>query len=616
MSEKKSNIKKTLITDTTLRDAHQSILATRMRTEDMLPILEQMDNIGFWSMEVWGGATFDIMLRYLKENPWERLKNIKKVLKNTPTQMLLRGQNLLGYRHYSDDVLKMFIAKASDNGMDIFRIFDALNDLRNVEIAVKEVKRVGKHAEGAISYTISPVHKIENFVNLAVKFEEMGCDTICIKDMAGLLAPSVAYDLVQKIKKVVKVPLHLHTHDTTGLGGLSVLKAIEAGCDIVDAAISPLASGTSQPPIEVIVAALQGTEHDTALDMKQLREIANYFRKIRKKYGKFESEFTGINVDMLISQVPGGMISNLASQLKDQGAIDRFDEVIAEVPRVRQDMGFPPLVTPTSQIVGTQATLNVLTGERYKVITNETKNYLKGMYGKPVAAINEEVRRKAVGSEKIIDCRPADLLPPEMDALTKEIGDLAENVEDVLSYAMFPQIAKEFFEERKSGNLKPESLDYENSSQVKQAPHLAPSEFNITVHGETYHVVVEGSGHKSQSDVRPFYIKIDGRPEEALVESLVEVMPSVDGQVKLVSSKGSSRPKASGKGDVTTAMPGRVIKLNVKEGSQVKAGDTILIVEAMKMENQVHTPIDGVIKKVYVKEGDNVNPDETLVVVE
>jgi pyruvate carboxylase subunit B len=615
---KKTNKKKVMITDTTLRDAHQSLLATRMRTEDMLPIADKLDQVGYWSLEVWGGATFDTCLRFLKEDPWERLRRLKKVVKKTRLQMLLRGQNLLGYRHYPDDVLKKFIEKAVDNGMDVFRIFDALNDIRNMEMAIKTVKRHGAMAEGTVCYTTSPVHSNEGFVEMAVRLAELGCDTICIKDMAGLLAPMDAFDLVSKMKERVEIPIHLHTHETSGMGSMTYLKAVEAGCDIIDAAISPLGSGTSQPPTEPIVAALSGTQHDTGLDMKTLSEIAEYFRQVRKKYRKFESEYTGINTDVLISQIPGGMISNLASQLREQGALERMRDVLEEVPRVRKDFGYPPLVTPTSQIVGTQATLNVLTGERYKVITSETRSYLKGLYGKPAAPIDEKVRKKAIGDEDLVTCRPADLLEPELEKLTRELGGKARGIEDVLSYALFPSIALEFFEERDTGKLKPEPLEVVTEAKVeapKPAPHLAPSEFKITVHGETYHVKIAGTGHKAEG-VRPFFLKVDGKLEEVMIESLVEVVPSVAGEIEAKTGVHSSRPKARKKGDVTTAMPGRVVKVRVSEGNKVSAGDTVLIVEAMKMENEVHTPMDGTVKKIYVREGDSVNPDETLIEIE
>ncbi len=447
---------KVQITDTILRDAHQSLLATRMRTKDMLPIAEKLDRIGYWSLEVWGGATFDTCLRFLKEDPWERLRTLRKAIPNTRLQMLLRGQNILGYRHYADDVLETFVERAASNGMDVFRIFDALNDPRNMRTSIDAVKKAGKIAEVAVSYTISPVHDNEYFVNMAKEVAGMGADTICIKDMAGLLAPYDAYDLVKAIKSKVDIPIHLHCHCTSGMAPMTYLKAIEAGVDIVDCAISALASGTSQPPTESLVASLKGTEYDTGLDIEAMAEIAAYIKEVRKKYSAYESGFTGVDTNVLIYQVPGGMMSNLESQLRDQGAIDKLKDVLEEIPRVRKDFGYPPLVTPSSQIVGTQATLNVITGKRYMMIPKESKNVLKGMYGRSVAPFNPEVQKKALKNEEPVTCRPADLLPPEMEKLTAELGDKAKSVEDVLSYALFPDVALQFFAEREAGEFKPE----------------------------------------------------------------------------------------------------------------------------------------------------------------
>ncbi len=605
--------RKVQLTDVVLRDAHQSLLATRMRTEDMLPIADKLDRVGYWSLEAWGGATFDACLRFLKEDPWERLKKLRKAIPNTRLQMLLRGQNLLGYRHYADDVLRKFIERAAKNGIDVFRIFDALNDVRNMREAIKAVKKNGAIAEAAVSYTTSPVHNNEYFIDMSVELAGLGADVICIKDMAGLLAPPDAFDLVKGIKAKTGLPVHLHCHQTSGMGSISYFKAVEAGADILDTAISSMASGTAHPPTETLVAALKGTEYEIGYDLGLLEEIAEYFREVRKKYRQFESEHTRINTSVLVSQIPGGMISNLASQLKEQDALDRMDEVLREVPRVRKDLGYPPLVTPTSQIVGTQATLNVLTGERYKVITRETKSYFKGLYGRPTTEINEEVRRKAIGDEEVITCRPADLLEPELDKLTREIGEKAKSIEDILSYAMFPNVALEFFEQREAGTLQPEPLmPVEEVKKEAPSPHLAPSEFNIKVHGESYHVKVGGAGHKGEG-ARPFYLIVDGQLEEALVESLVEVVPSQAGHIEAQPTVSSSRPKAKGEGDVTTPMPGRVVRVEVEVGDRVTAGDTVLVVEAMKMENEVHTPVDGEVKEIFVKEGDTVNPDETLV---
>ncbi len=436
------------ITDTILRDAHQSLLATRMRTEDMLPAGPLIDEIGYWSVEMWGGATFDSCLRYLREDPWERISKLRKVMPNTHFQMLLRGQNIVGYRHYPDDILEKFVQRAHARGIDVFRIFDALNDVRNMQAAMKFAGRTGAVVEAAISYTISPVHTIEGFVEMGKKLEEMGANTICVKDMAGLLAPEAAYDLVKGLKEETSLPIHVHSHMTSGMAQASYMKAIEAGADIVDCAISSLSMGTSQPPTESTVAMLRGTEYDTGLDLKKLAEIASHFAKVRKKYGDFESEHTAIDTDVLIFQIPGGMMSNLAAQIKEAKQEHKMREVLEEVPRVRADLGYVPLVTPTSQIVGTQATLNVIVGERYKRVTKETKELVRGMYGKTPAPISAEVRKKIIGDEKPITVRPADLLQPEFEKLAQEVKEYARSDEDVISYALFPQVAIDFFKER------------------------------------------------------------------------------------------------------------------------------------------------------------------------
>ena len=620
MSDKLFDGKKLYITDVTLRDAHQSLLATRMRTEDMLPIADKMDKAGFWSMEVWGGATFDACLRFLKEDPWERLRKLRKALPNTRLQMLLRGQNILGYRHYPDDVLKKFIETARKNGIDVFRVFDALNDLRNLRVSIETAKSVGAIVEGAISYTTSPIHTIKYFVELAKGLAGMGVDIITIKDMAGLILPRDAYTLVKAIKEEVGLPVSFHSHCTTGLCMMAHYEAIRAGADVIDAAISPLSLGTSHPPIESMVAAFKNTDRDTGLDLKLLSEIAEYFKKVRKKYKRFETEFYGVDPRILVSQIPGGMLSNLINQLREQNALDKLDAVLEEVPRVRKDLGYPPLVTPTSQIVGTQATLNVMTGERYSVITTEVKNYIKGMYGQPPGEIDSELMKKAIGDEKPITVRPADLLEPELDKLTRELGDKAKSIEDILSYALFPQVALEFFEQREKGELKPEPIELpeEEKASVEEGEgrvHFAPSEFKITVHGETYHVKVAGAGHRNEVP-RPYFIKIDGQLEEILLEPLVEIVPSSGGVIESTPAVESKRPMAQKKGDITTPLPGKVTKVLVKEGDFVTEGDTVLVIEAMKLENEIHTPVTGFVKKVYVKEGDQVHPKETLVEIE
>ena len=597
------------ITETVLRDAHQSLIATRMRTEDMLPICPKLDEVGYWSLEMWGGATFDTCLRFLKEDPWERLRKLRAALPNTRLQMLLRGQNVLGYRHYSDDVVRAFVKRAADNGMDVFRIFDALNDVRNLRVAIEAVKESGKHAQGAICYTTSPVHGIPQFMAMAKELEAMGCDSLAIKDMAGLLTPYITADLVKALRNTVNLPIHLHSHATAGLANMCQLKAVESGCLHIDTALSPFSGGTSHPPTESMVAALKDTVHDTELDLALLQEIGMYFYEVRKKYHRFESEFTGVDTRVQINQIPGGMISNLANQLREQSALDRMNDVLTEVPRVREDLGYPPLVTPTSQIVGTQAVLNVLTGSRYKSITNEVKYYLQGRYGRPPGSVNHIVRQQAIGNEDAIDCRPADLLKDEMHELRGEIGELAASEEDVLSFAMFPDIARAFLEQRKSGTLVPEPLE-EPAAAPAAETGAVPVEFNVTLHGETYHIKVTGSGHKNQNR-RPFYVSVDGSPEEIMVETLEELAGGENGREPSV--KGSRRPKAQAPGHVTTSMPGTIVDVLVKVGDEVKEGDPLLVTEAMKMETEVHAPIAGKVTAVHVVKGDTVNPDEALI---
>ncbi len=601
------------ITDTILRDAHQSLIATRMRTEDMLPICEKLDNIGYWSLEVWGGATFDACIRFLKEDPWERLRQLKEALPNTPLQMLLRGQNLLGYRHYADDVVQAFVKQAAENGIDVFRIFDAMNDLRNLQTSIDAVKTAGKHAQGTISYTTSPVHTIEQFARDAKKLESMGCDSVAIKDMAGLLTPYITEQLVSALVSELNIPVHLHSHATSGLSSMCHLKAIESGCRHIDTAISAFSGGTSHPPTESLVAALRNTPYDSGLDLEALQEIGLYFYGVRKKYHQFESEFTGMDTRVQVNQVPGGMISNLSNQLKEQDALNRMNEVLAEIPKVREDLGFPPLVTPTSQIVGTQAVLNVLTQKRYSSITNEVKLYLQGKYGTPPGNVNNTVRQQAIGNEIVIDCRPADLLKPEMDKLKVQAGELAKSPEDVLTFAMFPEVGREFLEQREAGTLSPEPLEPPVSNQTA-CISSAPTEMTLTLHGEDYHVKITGSGHKSQQ-VRPFYVTVDGVPEEVVVETLGEVSLSDDGTTTTRSS-GSKRPRATEPGHVTTSMPGTVVEVLVKEGDKVSAGDPLLVAEAMKMETEIQAPIDGTIKVINIAKGETVNPDEILIEIE
>ncbi len=438
------------VTDTILRDAHQSLLATRMRTEDMIPALHDLDHVGYWSVEMWGGATFDSCLRFLREDPWERLRTIRRHMPNTRLQMLLRGQNVVGYRNYADDVVRTFVARAASQGVDVFRIFDALNDLRNLEASIAAVKEAGKLAEGCLSYTISPVHDDALYVRLGRRLAELGCDTLCIKDMAGLLSPAAATSLVGALVKQVGLPVHLHCHATSGMASVAYYEGLRAGAAIVDTALSPLGGGTSQPPTEALVALLTGTPWDTGLDRERLNRAAAHFKKVRERYGRFESAYTGVDTRVLTYQIPGGMISNLASQLREQGALDRMEEVLAEVPRVRKDLGYPPLVTPSSQIVGTQAVLNVLAGERYAMVTKETKQYLLGRYGRPPVAVSAELLEQATDGAEPITARPGDLLEPELDRLRAEAGDLIRSEEDLLSYALFPGPARTFLKHREA----------------------------------------------------------------------------------------------------------------------------------------------------------------------
>lgn len=599
--------KKITVTDTILRDAHQSLIATRMRLEDMLPICDKLDRVGYWSLEVWGGATFDACVRFLKEDPWERLRQLKAALPNTRLQMLLRGQNLLGYRHYSDDVVEAFVAKAAENGIDVFRIFDAMNDVRNLETAIRAVKKTGKHAQGTIAYTTSPVHTTELFVEQARAMRDMGVDSIAIKDMAGLLTPFATGQLVTALKAEIDLPVFIHSHDTAGLAAMCQLKAIESGADHIDTAISSFAWGTSHPGTESMVAALRGTPYDTGLDLELLQEIGLYFYAVRKKYHQFESEFTSVDTRVQVNQVPGGMMSNLANQLKEQGALNRINEVFAEIPRVREDLGFPPLVTPTSQIVGTQAVFNVLAGERYKTITNEVKLYLQGRYGKAPGTINAKLQRQAIGGEEIVEVRPADLIKPELDKLRTEIGALARSEEDVLTYAMFPDIGRKFLEEREAGTLVPEVLlPIPDGSAVSAAGGQGvPTEFVIDVHGETYRVDITGVGVKGEGK-RHFFLSIDGMPEEVVFEPLNS----------FVGEGGGKRKQASAPGDVSTSMPGNVVDVLVNAGDVVKAGQPVLISEAMKMETEIQAPIAGTVKAVHVAKGDRVTPGDLLIEIE
>jgi pyruvate carboxylase subunit B len=609
------------ITELVLRDGHQSLIATRMRIDDMLPICSRLDQAGFWSLEAWGGATFDACVRFLKEDPWERLRKLRRALPNSRIQMLLRGQNLLGYRHYPDDVVRAFVQKSADNGVDVFRVFDAMNDVRNMRVSIQAVKAAGRHAEGALSYTISPVHSVDYFVAMARELEALGCDTLAVKDMAGLLTPYATVELISALKATVSIPIHLHSHATAGLASMSQLKAVESGAIMLDTCLSAFSEGASHPTTESIVAALADSEYDTGINLGLLQEIAAYFTEVRKKYWQFEMKTNAVDTRILVSQVPGGMISNLSNQLKEQNALDKMGLVMAEIPRVRADLGYPPLVTPTSQIVGTQAVLNVLTGGRYKSITNEVKNYLLGHYGLAPGEVNDEVKRLAVGNVEVITCRPADLLSDELDRLRGEAEGIALSDEDVLTYAMFPDIGRTFLQERAAGTLTPETLLPPDSREAMSCPAVyAPSEFNVTLHGETYHIRIKGTGHGKGEGERPFYVHVDGVAEEVLLEALdeVEVSPGTPARkaAKAASPSVPGRPRPTHAGCVTTAMPGTLVAVKVKVGDSVKVGDGILVIEAMKMETEIQSAVTGTVIGVHCAKGEAVTPGVVLVEIQ
>ncbi|MDZ5515357.1 sodium-extruding oxaloacetate decarboxylase subunit alpha [Vibrio fluvialis] len=579
------------ITDVVLRDAHQSLFATRLRLEDMLPIAVELDKVGYWSLETWGGATFDACIRYLGEDPWERLRALKQAMPNTPMQMLLRGQNLLGYRHYADDVVAKFVERAHTNGMDVFRIFDAMNDVRNFEKAVKATIEVGAHAQGTLSYTTSPVHNTDTWVDLAKRLEDLGCHSLCIKDMSGLLKPYEAEELIRRIKASCSVPLALHCHATTGLSTATAIKAVEAGIDILDTAISSMSQTYGHTPTETVVAMLQGTERDTNLKLEQLDPIAVYFRDVRKKYAKFEGQLKGVDSRILIAQVPGGMLTNMESQLKEQGAADRMDEVLQEIPRVREDLGFIPLVTPTSQIVGTQAVINVLTGERYKNITKETAGVLKGEYGAAPAPVNAALQAKVLDGTEAITCRPADLLHAEMDHLTTDLLakakadgiSLAEDVvDDVLTYALFPQVGLKFLKNRHNPDA------FEPAPGCEPAPAAAP-------------VVSASSG-----GVETYSVRVDGQVYNVEVGpqgQLTSVIPTAATQAAPVIAPAETVSDAEA---VPAPLAGNIFKINVQTGSEVAEGDILIVLEAMKMETEIRAARGGVVQDLHVKEGDSV----------
>jgi pyruvate carboxylase subunit B len=577
-----SRATKLLITDTTLRDAHQSLIATRMKTEDMIPLARVIDKAGFFSVEAWGGATFDSSIRFLAEDPWDRVRELKEELKHTPIQMLLRGQNLVGYRHYPDDVVDRFVVHAHKIGVDIFRVFDALNDIRNMKESMKMVKEVGAHLQGSICYTTSPVNSIPGFIEMVRELYSFDCDSICIKDMAGLIMPHTARDLVTGIKDEMDVLVDLHSHSTSGIASMSYQAAIEAGVDIVDTAMSPFALGTSQPPTESIVASLKDTPRDTGIDLRALLEVRDFCSKLRDKYGGILDPISErVDSNVLVYQLPGGMISNLVSQLKDQDALDRMDDVFAEIPHVRADLGYPPLVTPTSQIVGTQAVLNVLLGgERYRNVTNEVKDYVRGLYGKPPGPISPEIQNLIIGDEPVITVRPADLLEPvyeKMEEQARAEGLVKKGEEDVLTYILYPAIAPSFLK----GERKPEELP--SKTRPVSASADIPHAMEVEVDGEVFNVRILSVGGSA--------VAVTAAPAQKI-------------------------PRGDIQGGVKSNMQGMVLEIAVSRGTEVKKGDLLIVLEAMKMENPIHAPHDGKVADIFVNTGDVVQSGDVLMVVE
>ncbi|MGY6217149.1 sodium-extruding oxaloacetate decarboxylase subunit alpha [Methylolobus aquaticus] len=585
------------ITDVVLRDAHQSLLATRLRTDDMLPICEKLDAVGFWSLEAWGGATFDACIRYLGEDPWERLRRLKASLPKTRLQMLLRGQNLLGYRHYADDVVEKFVERAAVNGVDVFRIFDALNDQRNFQRAIQATVAVGRHAQAAISYTVSPIHTVDMWVDLARRLQDMGAHSICIKDMAGLLKPYVAEELVGKLKAALMIPVHMQCHATTGLSTATILKAVEAGIDNVDTAISSMSMTYGHSPTEAVVATFEDHPRATGLDLKLLEEIALYFRGVRRKYAAFEGSLKGVDSRILVAQIPGGMLTNLESQLKEQGALSRLDEVMAEIPVVRRELGYIPLVTPTSQIVGTQAVINVMSGERYKTITKETVGVLRGEYGTTPAPVDPELQQRALGTTAPITVRPADLLAPEFDRMSEELTQLTREhgvqlasspVDDVLTYAMFPQVGWRFLQHRN------------DPSAFEPMPGTAPAATEAPQ---------PAASNPAAEGIRSYAVRVNGNPYH------VEIGPgdavrSITPQPLPVAPASAS---TAGAETVRAPMAGLVLRLAVREGQTVAAGDVVVVIEAMKMETEIRARTGGQVTHINVKAGDSVGPNDALV---
>ncbi len=594
-------IKRVGVTDVVLRDAHQSLFATRLRIDDMLPIAQQLDQIGYWSLECWGGATFDSCIRFLGEDPWQRLRLLKQAMPNTPLQMLLRGQNLLGYRHYADDVVDTFVERAVKNGMDVFRVFDAMNDVRNMQQALQAVKKMGAHAQGTLCYTTSPVHNLQTWVDVAQQLAELGVDSIALKDMAGILTPYAAEELVSTLKKQVDVELHLHCHSTAGLADMTLLKAIEAGVDRVDTAISSMSGTYGHPATESLVATLQGTGYDTGLDIAKLEQIAAYFRDVRKKYHAFEGMMKGSDARILVAQVPGGMLTNMESQLKQQNALDKLDLVLEEIPRVREELGFLPLVTPTSQIVGTQAVINVVLGERYKTITKETSGVLKGEYGKTPAPVNTELQARVLAGAAAITCRPADLIAAEMPTLQDRVLQqakeqhitLAENaIDDVLTIALFDQVGWRFLANRDNPEAFEPAPQAISSANTPKAPPEKSKVQSVESHG-VYTITVNNQS---------YVVKVDEGGD------LTHVAPAP-------SANHAPVPSAAEGENLAAPLSGNIWKIHASAGDEVAEGDVLLILEAMKMETEIRAPRAGVISVIEVNEGDAVQVGDALLVL-
>ena len=599
------------LTELVLRDAHQSLLATRMRIEDMLPIAEKLDKAGFWSVESWGGATFDACIRYLGEDPWERIRKLKAAMPNTKQQMLLRGQNLLGYRHYADDVVTRFVERAHESGVDVFRIFDAMNDIRNLKTAIKATIDSGAHAQGTISYTVSPVHNLKLWLEMAKQLEDLGVHSICVKDMAGLLKPYECEALITGLKETVDVPIAMQCHATTGLSTATYQKAIDAGIDMLDTAISSMSMTYGHSATETMVSIVEGTERDTGISLPELEDIASYFREVRKKYSKFEGSLKGVDARILLAQVPGGMLTNMESQLKEQGAEDKFEEVLKEIPRVREALGFIPLVTPTSQIVGTQSVLNVLTGERYKSITKETAGVLKGEYGATAAPVNKELQARVLDGAEPVTCRPADNIAPELDTLSKELDELAEKkqlslsdekIDDVLTYALFPQIGLKFIENRGNPDaFEPAPSDQESQSSNAPKPAEAKSNSQGATTSETYDVNVDGKVY---------------RVEVAPSGTLTSVTPASGSQTQAQPQTNSAAPSAStASQSIDAPLAGNVFKVLVRNGDSVSEGDVVMILEAMKMETEIRSAYTGTVTDITVSEGDAVTSGQPLILL-